>query len=281
MDLEEYRRASLEQWEQSAPNWGELSSEMHRSTAPVSHWVVEAVNPQPGQTILELAAGPGETGFMAVELLRPGGHLISSDFSEQMVDEARKRALELGIEDAEFRVLNAESLKLDTASVDGVLCRWGYMLMADPAAALRETRRVLRPLGRVALAVWSTPDVNPWVARMGALVREATGAPAPDPTAPGMFALADASRLEDMLAGAGFQDVRIDPIDFDMNYDSPRGWWDVSMQLARPLRQLVDSLPEAETDALRAAAVEAAEEFRRPDGTVSMPARALGATATA
>lgn len=281
MDLDEYRRASLEQWEASAPSWGELSKQMHAVTAPVSHWLVEAVNPQPGQTILELAAGPGETGFIAAELLKPGGRLISSDFAEPMVEEARRRGEELGVDDAEYRVLNAESMKLDTASVDGVLCRFGYMLMADPAAALRETRRVLRPLGRVAFATWAAPGENPWVSRMGALVREATGAAPPDPDAPSMFAMSDPTRVEAMLDEAGFQDVRVDPVEFDMTYPSPADWWDISMRLARPLKTMVDTMDPADAERLRAAAEDAAAEFRRDDGTVAMPAVALGATATA
>ncbi len=79
-----------------------------------------------------------------------------------MLEGARARALELGLSNIEFKVLNAEWIDLPLASVDAVLCRWGYMLMADPAAALAETRRVLRPGGRVALAVWDALEANPW-----------------------------------------------------------------------------------------------------------------------
>jgi ubiquinone/menaquinone biosynthesis C-methylase UbiE len=92
--------------------------------------------------VLELAAGAGDTGFAAAS---DAGRLLCTDFSPAMLDVARRRAGELGITNVEFRVLDAEHLDLDTASVDGVLCRLGYMLVADPAAALAETRRVLRP----------------------------------------------------------------------------------------------------------------------------------------
>ena len=86
---------------------------------------------------------------MAAELLRPGGKLISTDGAEAMVAVARERAGELGLMDmVDARPMEAEWIDLDTASVDAVLCRWGYMLLADPETALRETRRVLRPDGR-------------------------------------------------------------------------------------------------------------------------------------
>src|SRR4029077_3266224 len=108
----------------------------------------------PGQRVLELAAGPGDTGFLAAELVRPGGMLISSDASQAMIGVARGRARDLGVSNVEFKRMELEWIDLDTASVDAALCRFGLMLAADPGAALQEIRRVLRPGGAVALAVW-------------------------------------------------------------------------------------------------------------------------------
>ena len=124
--------------------------------------MIDAVDPQPGQRMLELAAGLGETGFLAAEMVAPVGGVITSDQADAMLDGARKRAGELNLTNVEFQVLNAEWIDLPVASVDIVFCRWGYMLMADPAAALAEARRVLRPEGHVALAVWDAIEHNPW-----------------------------------------------------------------------------------------------------------------------
>src|SRR6476646_7429751 len=110
-----------------------------------------------------------------------------------MLDGAGSRAQELGLANVEFQVLDAEWIDLPLASVDAVLCRWGYMLMADPGAALTETRRVL--------AVWDTPAENPWFSLPAAELRErglANAAPGPGP-----FALADRGALEELLAQAG------------------------------------------------------------------------------
>src|SRR5438034_9265916 len=115
MDLEAYRSASLEQWSRSAAGWQRRRAQLQQTVVPVSRWMVDAIRPQPGQIVLELAAGPGDTGFLAAELVAPGGTLISSDFAEPMLDVARARGGELGIDNAEFRTINAESMKLDTA----------------------------------------------------------------------------------------------------------------------------------------------------------------------
>ena len=281
MDLEEYRAASLQQWERSAEGWGAEAPSLQALVGPVSQWMVEEVHPQPGQTILELAAGPGETGFLAAELVRPGGKVICSDFAEPMLDAARARSRELGLDNVEFRRLDAESLSLDTASIDGVLCRWGYMLMADPGAALRETRRVLRPLGRVVLAVWGPPKDNPWVSIAGEEVRRVAGAPEPDFDAPGMFALARPGRLETALADAGFTDVRVEPLDLRFTYPSFEEWWRISQALGRPLADIVNAMEPEQRDALHAALRERFEPYATPDGGLDIPARPLVGVATA
>ena len=166
-DPEEHRRVSGEHWEEASAGWARRQEGIRRFGAPVSNWMVEAIHPQPGHRVLDLAAGIGETGFLAAELIQPGGHLITSDQAEGMLDEARARAQELGLTNVEFKVINGEWIDLPVAGLDAVLCRWGYMLMADPAAALSETRRVLKPGGRLALAVWDTPERNPWLALPG------------------------------------------------------------------------------------------------------------------
>ena len=281
MDLDQYRDASHDQWERSAGGWGQWAQRLQELVGPVSHWMIEELHLQPGQTVLELAAGPGETGFLAAELVRPGGKLISSDFAESMVDVARRRAQELGLDNVEFRRLDAEALDLEAASVDGVLCRWGYMLMADPAAALRETRRVLRPLGRVALAVWGPPADNPWVSIAGEEVRRHASAPEPEPGAPGMFAFADPGRVEEELLGAGFTDIRVEALDLRFTYASFEAWWQISRELGRPLAELVDAMEPQQRDELRAALEERFAAFATPDGGLDVPARPLVAVASA
>jgi ubiquinone/menaquinone biosynthesis C-methylase UbiE len=98
-----------------------------------------------------------------------------------MAEIARRRGAELGLTNVEHRILDAERIELPDDSVDGVLCRWGYMLMPDPAAALAETRRVLRSGGRLACSVWSSADRNPWISVAARIVVAHGHMPPPEP----------------------------------------------------------------------------------------------------
>src|SRR5215204_2853691 len=196
---EDYRQASLAIWDQMAAGWEADRRSVWKSSRVVAEWLVDALDPQPGETILELAAGVGDTGIAAASRLGPSGTLISTDFSAQMVDASRRRAEELDASNVEVRTMNAERMDLADDSVDGVLCRWGYMLMADPAAALAETRRVLRDGGKLGFAVWQTPDRNPWAAIPGMVLVQRGHMPPPEPGAPGIFAMGDRDRVVELV----------------------------------------------------------------------------------
>jgi ubiquinone/menaquinone biosynthesis C-methylase UbiE len=212
MDRDEQRRASLKAWETAAPGWERRRAAIEEITTPVMEWMLRELAPRPGDTVLELAAGPGGTGFAAAALVGGSGHVISTDFSPAMVEVARRRAAELGLANVEHRAIDAENIDLADDSVDGVLCRFGYMLMPDPAAALAETRRVLRPGGRLVLAVWSSPESNPWLSIAGRMFVERGYVPPPEPGAPSVFNMANEEYTRGLLQDAGFTDTRIEEV---------------------------------------------------------------------
>ena len=280
-DRAEYRQASRDRWSRAAAGWGQQADGLQAAVMPVSAWMVEAIHPQPGHTVLELAAGPGITGFLAAELVEPGGRLISTDFAEPMLEVARQRAARLGLDNVEFRVVDAESIDLDTASVDAVLCRWGYMLMADPGAAFSETRRVLRPGGRVALSAWDGPEHNAWAAApMIALVQRGL-VPLPDPDDPGMFAFAKPGRIEGLLGDAGFLDVHVDTVEVEMAYDDLDHFLAITTDCSRPVADALDGLDAAARAEVEAAVGDGLADFRAQDGSIRVPGRTLVATASA
>src|SRR5215213_6052043 len=189
---------------------------MERDSMPVSAWMVDAIAPQPGHTILDLAAGIGDTGYLAAELIQPGGTLITSDFAPEMLAAAQRRAESKGITNVRFRQMDM-NLPLDqpAASLDGVLGRWAYMLVNDGEAALRETRRVLKQDASVALAAWTGPDENLWSAAPVRILQQ-RGLLEPTPPGPGQFFWADPHVIEENLANAGFVHAQIEAIDFHM-----------------------------------------------------------------
>src|SRR5437660_12281778 len=207
------RAASLAGWSSVAPDWSELIARVDRQLAPAAEWMINAVELSPGDRVLELAGGPGTVSLIAARAVGSEGSVICTDFAEPMVDVARRRVEADGASNVECRVMDAEAIDLPDGAVDVVLCRMGYMLMADPAAALRESARVLGDGGRLALAVWAEAEANPWAAVPMRAVMEHLGAPAPPPDAPGLWALADETRLEDLLADAGLGSVRRELLD--------------------------------------------------------------------
>jgi len=281
VDPDAYRETSLDRWQRAAGGWSRRRETLQRVAAPVTGWMIDATAPEPGQVVLELAAGPGDTGLAAARRVAPTGRLICSDWAEAMLDVARERARELGLENVDFRVLNAESLDLETASVDAVLCRWGYMLLADPATGLQETRRVLRPGGRVSLAAWDAPERNPWAAAPAEETRRRLDLPPPAPDEPGMFAFSPSGRIETLLAEAGFAEAQVDAIDLVMAYRSFEDWWETTLDLSRPFADMLESRSAADRTDIQASLRDALSRFAAPDGALVVPARTLVAAATA
>jgi SAM-dependent methyltransferase len=280
-DPEAQRADSAARWDAAAAGWGQAADQIREFGMPVSAWMIDHLALQPGQRLLELAAGPGDTGFLAAELIRPGGTLVSSDSSEGMLEIARERAAKFGIQNVEFLRLELEWIDLDTASVDAILCRWGIMLVVDPAAAVQEARRVLRPGGRLAVAVWDEARLNPWATIPGRVLVELGHAEPPDPAAPGMFVLAPAERLAELLESAGFIEVVVEPVDLQRPAPTDEAFFEQTLNVSGMFAQAFRDLPQADQEAVRARISELSEPFRQSDGSLLFPARSLGATASA
>lgn len=280
MDLLEYRRASHAIWEAMASGWDDRHAYVERSARPVTDRLLERLRPEPGETILELAAGTGIVGFAVAAALGGRGRVILSDFSPAMVEAARRRGGELGLRGVEYRVLDAEKLDLRDACVDGVVCRFGFMLMADPAAALAETRRVLRPGGRVACAVAGSSEGNPWSSIPGRLFVEAGHLPPAAPGAPGIHALADPERLRSLLLGAGFGEPCIDEVSAAWTFRDDDDYWAFLEGLAGAISMVLARLDAAERSRLRAEISRRVEAHRTGDG-ITLAATSLVATAMA
>ncbi|MDQ3957408.1 MAG: class I SAM-dependent methyltransferase [Actinomycetota bacterium] len=265
--VDEARELSRDVWDEMAPGWERYRDYMWKTTRHVAEWLVEKVQPRDGDTILDLAGGPGDNGFLAAERVGPSGRVIVTDFAPQMVEVARRRAAALSLDNVETRVLDAERMDLDDDSVDGIICRWGFMLMLDPQAALHECRRVLKEGRRVTFSVWAGPETNPWVTVTGMTMMQLGHEPRRDPFGPGgMFSLAGHDTIRTMLENAGFSDVTLEEMPVNWTYGSFDEAWGFMTQVAGAVAALVKELPGEEVERLRSALERNVEPFRTGPG---------------
>jgi SAM-dependent methyltransferase len=198
-----------------------------------------------------------------------------------MVEIARRRAAELGLQNVDFDVIDAQRMELEPASFDAVVCRWGYMLMADPDEAFRRTRRVLKEGGRLALATWDKPDRNLWMsAPVIALVSEGA-MPPPNPGDPSPFAMPDPADIERRLQAAGFSSARAELAAFPQIYPSFEAYWEETIDMAAPIRGAVEGLEPDELAKIRTKTQETLSRFTGEDGRIEVPANAIVAAAIA
>jgi SAM-dependent methyltransferase len=227
--------------------------------------------------VLELAAGIGETGFLAASRLGPEGLLITTDAAPQMLAAARRRATDLKIANVEFRLADAAAIPLPDGSVDGVLCRFGVMLLPDPVRALAEMARVLRTGGRAAIAVWASPDHNDWMTAAGRSALELGLIEPPDPLAPGPFRLADADELRQVVTAAGLRVAQLEEVPVRWRTASLEEWWDAVRDTSPTFATLLGAMTAEQADDVRRGAEERLTRYVAPDGSLEVPglARAL------
>ena len=264
-------------WAAVAPQWRSYAEYADARAAELTAALLDRTDPQPGDRVLELACGAGGTGLAAAARVGSYGHVVLSDLVPQMTAIAADRAAELGLTNTSCCDLDLQRIDRPDADFNVVLCREGLMFVRDPGAALAEIGRVLRPAGRVGLAVWGPRERNPWLGVVFDVVTAETGQPIPPPGIPGPFALSDRGRLSRLMTEAGFADVTVTELPCPLVDASFDVWWARTCSLAGPLAARLAAMTTAQRASLRERAREAARPYVTPDG-LSFPGLALVAS---
>lgn len=196
-------------WNEAAgPTWAELQAPLDRQLAPLGRAGMAALGPQPGERILDIGCGAGETSLELARAVAPGGHVTGADISRPLLEVARRRAE--GLAGVDFLEADVQIAAFAPGGFDAVFSRFGVMFFSDPEAAFINIRRALKPGGRLAFVCWRTPAENPiMMAPMAAALAHVPPPAPPEPGAPGPFAFSDPDRVRGILAAAGFGDVSI------------------------------------------------------------------------
>lgn len=258
-------------WEAVAPGWERHRAVVFEQMREVSERLVDATGARDGDTILELTAGPGETGMMLAERI-PGARVIISDFAPGMVEAAKRGVEARGLTNVECRVIDAQAIDLPDASVDAVMSRYGLMLVPDTKAAAAEIRRVLRPGGRLAYAVWGPLQSNPWMMMFGAAMMQRGHFQPPE--GGNLFPLTTEDENREILSSAGFETIDVEVVDAMMPYPDASTYFDVSASVAGPLALIASSLPPEEIAELKALLEQYTTSFRTDDG-LRMPSQTI------
>lgn len=279
MDADAEQDQRRRTWGRVASGWAARSEVTEANQESVSDWLIHRSDPQPGQVVLDLAAGPGGLGHRVAECVGPDGRVISADLAPEMVEVARRLGAAQGLVNVEYRTLDAERMALDDDNVDVVLCRSGLMVMADPGAAVREARRVLRPGGAMAFSVFTTAAENPWVSvSLRPFVERGHFSP-PEPGGPGMFSLGEEGRIRALVTGAGFAPPEIEAVDYDMRFSDDAAVWSLVTEMNARLSPIVKTMEDVEREAMRRAVIDAYAPYRDADGSYRVPARVLAGLA--
>jgi len=240
-DVTEQQRAV---WSAAAAGWERSADWFENNSGGLSEWLCDAAGMRAGMHVLDVACGSGNPATTAAERVRPGGRVVATDLSPDMVAVTERKARRLGLDNVEVREMDAQALAFPDATFDAATCRFGLMLPADPVKAAAEIRRVLKPGARFATAVWDVPAKNPFFTTISAVLAEFVPALPPDPAAPG--------ELERVLRAAGFDDVRVEARPITLTYDSPDDYWRIQTDLAAPLRAALGTLPPDQVSRLKA-----------------------------
>ena len=253
-------------WASVAGSWGEHADYVDARGAAAAEKMLELTAPQPGERVLELACGPGGLGLAAAELVAPDGEVVLSDVAAEMTSIASARAERARAEQRDHPRAGPRADRAARRLLRRRSLPRGTHVRARSARAVGEIRRVLRPGGRVALAVWGPRERNPWLGVVLDAVSAQIGAPVPPPGIPGPFSLADADKLTGLLSGAGLADVAVSELPVPLRAGSFEEWWERTTALAGPLARMLASMPEDARRALRTRAREAVGPYESPTG---------------
>jgi SAM-dependent methyltransferase len=265
-DAAKYKSAQHDQWNEDAAAWHRWGSTLQRWFGSVTQRMLDLAELGQGQRVLDIASGAGEPALSAAERVGPDGHLLATDLSEKIVAFAQQIAKERHLRNFETRVMDGENLELADASFDAVLCRFGLMYMPDRHRALTEWRRVLRPEGRVVVAVFSTPDKNGWGAVPLAIIHQSAQLAPPLPGQPGPFSLGAEGVLDDTLRQAGFQGIQIHRLSAPLRVASAAECIRFERESFGAFNQLMAHLPREKREAIWDEAEVAMQAFEGQHG---------------
>ena len=261
-------------WNEAAgPEWVALEREFDVALAPFGNELLRRAAPATGEHVLDVGCGFGTTTLALAAAVGPEGRVMGLDISAPLLARARERADAAGVTNIIWREADAQAAALPSEHFDLVLSRFAVMFFDDPVAAFANLLGAAKPGGRLAFACWQPAARNPWFTFPGQVIAPYVPLPAPPAAAAGPFAFGDDGRAQEILAAAGWADIRVDPFEATIVQGGGGDADAVVHHLVRgPVAVALQGAPAADRDAALAALRSAVAEHMGA-GPATWPAR--------
>ncbi len=267
-DPVQYKTTTRQQWEDAAEAWHRWGPTLEEWLGTATERMLAGAGVTAGSTVLDVAAGAGGQTIAAARRAGQDGRVVATDISPTILTYAAKQAAEAGLTNVETVEADGEDLGVAGSGFDAVISRLGLIYLPDQAGALRGIRDVLRPGGRVAAVVYSTPDRNGFFSVPVGVIRRRAGLPAPGPGLPGPFSLGAPGVLAAALTDAGFTDVAVEAVDAPILLPSAAECLRFEKESFGALHQMLAGVPETERADVWAEVEDGLRQFETADGFV-------------
>lgn len=256
--LEQFREQQKQSWNKFSPGWKKWDVFNMEFLRPMGEAIIQRLELKNSYQILDIASGTGEPGLTIAKLIS-NGKVTAIDLSEDMLVIAAENAKAKGIQNFETRIADVSELSFETQTFDGISCRMGFMFFPDMQLAAQEMLRVLKPSGKIAVAVWAGAELNNWVTTLMGVIQKHVAMPKPLPGAPGMFRCGQPGLIADLFKQAGFQKVEEEEISGKVDYQSFERYWEIMLDVGAPIVAALSQANEATKATIKA---EAADLFQ-------------------
>lgn len=278
-DPQAYKETTRQQWQDTAEAWHRWGTVLEEWLGDATETMLDLAGIEPGGRVLDIAAGAGGQTLAAARRVGPAGAVLATDISSNILEFAAAEARRAGLANVAVHTVDGESLDVEPGSFDAAISRVGLIYFPDRAAALAGLRAALRPGGRFATIVYSTPERNGFFSVPVGIIRRRAGLPAPAPGLPGPFSLGSPGILEAELEAAGFADVVVRAVAAPVRLASAAECARFERESFGALHQMLAGLPEDERASAWDEVESALAQFEGPDGFVG-PCELLVAGAT-
>ena len=265
----------INRWSGSAPYWEKHREIIRHMFAPITDALIEEGQIGSGQSVLDIATGPGEPALTIASLIGPQGKVFGVDPIPEMVAAARREASRLELRNVQFDVASADHLPFPANTFDAVVSRFGVMFFPSPLDAVREMLRVLKPGQKLVLAVWHFAERNPFHCSLSRVVDRYVDSPPPEPDALDAFRFAAPGKLREILNEAAVTAPTERLLQFTIDVPmSVEDYWALRLEMSAKLREKISMLPQKQMTELTRQALESIREHAADRG-LRFPAEVL------